>query len=264
MGQRKASVDQIWERRLQRAAELSRSWPWARELLGFFQALTGFQRDLAARLPAPPPPDLGFLVRFFPVLLDLVERQGPAELAGRAQGWRDRGEEEWRKALDSFWRGERGDPVEEFFPKAVLQPHAFELARRSREEKGARPEAELGGTCPFCGHPPAASLLREAAGPEGTARSLLCSLCSLEWGFPRILCPGCQEERPEKLPRTTAEEIPWVRVEACATCRRYLKAVDLTKNPSAEPVADELAAAPLDLLARAEGYEKFEPNLAGI
>ena len=96
------------------------------------------------------------------------------------------------------------------------------------------------------------------------ARSLLCSLCSLEWGFPRVLCPGCREEEPEKLPRFTAQEIPWLRAEACDTCGRYLKAVNLTRNPEAVPIIDELASTPLDVLANGEGYVKLEPNLCGI
>jgi FdhE protein len=109
-----------------------------------------------------------------------------------------------------------------------------------------------------------AGVLREDREAGALRRSLVCSRCAREWDFPRILCPRCREERPEKLPRFAAEEIPWVRLEACDSCRRYLKAIDLSRNPAAEPLVDELGATPLDLAARERGYEKIAPNLAGI
>jgi formate dehydrogenase maturation protein FdhE len=40
--------------------------------------------------------------------------------------------------------------------------------------------------------------------------------------------------------------------------------VDLTKNGLADGVVDEIAAAPLDLWAREQGYSKLEPNLVGM
>jgi FdhE protein len=263
MGRREAPLS-VWDRRLRRAGELAALWPFAREVLGFFRALTEFQRDLGARFPAPLPADAGFLAPFLPSLFDLVERQGPAELAARARVWRGRPREEWERALRSFWRGEEGEPAEQFFPKAVLQPFARELGERWRREESASRAGVPAGACPFCGHPPALSVLREDQEAAAVGRSLFCSLCSLEWSFARVLCAGCREERPEKLPRYAAEEIPWVRVEACDTCRRYLKAVDLTKGPDAEPVVDDLASVPLDVLAREQGYAKLAPNLAGI
>ena len=58
--------------------------------------------------------------------------------------------------------------------------------------------------------------------------------------------------------------LPHVRVEACDTCKRYLKSVDLTTNGLAVPVVDEIAAAPLDLWAAEHGYQKIELNLLGL
>jgi len=254
----------VWERRLERAAALSRLWPFAREVLGFCHALTHFQREVFLRLQARNEVEASFLAQFFPRLSELVERKGPPQLAEKAREWQGQPEEKWKEALTSFWKGERNEPAEEFFSKALLQPHALLLSTRWKE-KGEEPaEASPTDACPFCKHPPAVSILREQSGPDGVARSLLCSLCSLEWGFPRVLCPGCREEEPEKLPRFTAQEIPWLRAEACDTCGRYLKAVDLTRNPEAVPIIDELASTPLDVLANGEGYVKLEPNLCGI
>jgi FdhE protein len=254
----------VWERRLERAAELSSLWPFAREVLGFYRAVTECQSELLLRLPEPSKARVDFLVQFFPSLFELVERKGPPGLIKKAEEARASSEEEWRAALASFWKGERREGLESFFPKALLQPYAFRLALEWRKGEKARAEPSETGACPFCKHPPAVGILREESGPEGVARSLVCSLCSLEWGFPRILCPGCKEEDPDKLPRFTAQEIPWMRLEACETCGRYLKAADSTKDRRAVPLVDEIASTPLDVLAGREGFVKLETNLCGI
>ena len=99
---------------------------------------------------------------------------------------------------------------------------------------------------------------------EGAKRFLMCAECFAEWEFLRVKCPACGEEDKEKLPVYTAEQFPHVRVEACDTCRSYLKAIDLTKNGLAVPEVDEIASAALDVWAKEQGYRKTCPNLFGI
>ena len=53
-------------------------------------------------------------------------------------------------------------------------------------------------------------------------------------------------------------------MEACDTCNRYIKGVDLTRLGLAVPLVDEIAAAPLDLWAQEHGYTKIELNLVGL
>jgi FdhE protein len=55
-----------------------------------------------------------------------------------------------------------------------------------------------------------------------------------------------------------------VRVEACDTCKTYIKAVDLTKYGLAEPVVDEIVTVPLNIWAEEHGYVKLAPNLLGM
>lgn len=62
----------------------------------------------------------------------------------------------------------------------------------------------------------------------------------------------------------TAPNFPHVRVEACDTCRHYMKTVDLAKDSQAVPVVDELATIPLNLWAVEQGYNKSQLNLLGI
>lgn len=264
MGGRKASLREVLERRLYRAGQLAELWPFAREVLEFFGALTQAQMEVLDRLPESIPPDPGFMTSFLSPVLDLVEREGPAGLAASLWPWRERSVEESQRALRAFWAAEPGEPAEQLISKAILLPYALKLASRWTEDEEGQRGAKPQGACPFCRHAPAAGVLREDKGAETTARSLVCSLCSQEWRFARVLCPSCLEERPEKLPRFTADEIPWIRIDACDTCRRYLKSVDFTRNPDAEAAVDELASTPLDILAREEGYEKLERNLMGM
>ena len=77
----------------------------------------------------------------------------------------------------------------------------------------------------------------------------------------RIACPACGETGFESLPVFQAEEFPGTRIDACETCRTYLKTVDLTVTANAIPVVDDLASLPLDLWAREQGYHRIRPNL---
>jgi FdhE protein len=116
--------------------------------------------------------------------------------------------------------------------------------------------------CPFCGEKPSVGVLRGEG--DGAKRSLICSLCATEWDFRRLLCPGCGEESPEKLPVYTAEEFSYVRIEACDSCHNYIKTVDLSRNGLAVPVVDELATVSLNLWAEEHGYTKVQLNLLGM
>jgi formate dehydrogenase maturation protein FdhE len=53
-------------------------------------------------------------------------------------------------------------------------------------------------------------------------------------------------------------------VEACDTCKTYLKSVDLTVEGRAVPEVDEVATAPLDLWAAERDYHKILPNVMGF
>ena len=103
-------------------------------------------------------------------------------------------------------------------------------------------------------HVPLVAVLRE----EG--RSLLCAHCLEEQPFRRMVCAFCGEEDHHKLPVFNAEEFPHIRIEACDTCGRYLKAIDLTRDGRAVPEVDDIASIALDLWAMEQGYARVEPN----
>jgi len=149
-----------------------------------------------------------------------------------------------------------------------LVPELLDLLRRiapAAEGAAGRILAETWAVGrPHAGCVPAVAVLREDLEAVAVRRGLVCAVCAEEKPHARLACPACGEEDPAKLPRFTAREIPWIRIDACDACRTYLKAVDLSKEPDAEPVVDELASTPLDVIARERGYAKITPNLAGL
>lgn len=110
------------------------------------------------------------------------------------------------------------------------------------------------------------SARRGGGGPnnEGAARSLLCAFCALEWPVSRIRCVACGEEDPAKLPNYSAPGHEEARIEACETCRGYVKCIDLTNDARLLPEVDDLASISLDLWAVEQGFQRIEPGLAGI
>ena len=147
--------------------------------------------------------------------------------------------------------------VEAFFTRVLEQP-----VMEQRALSSLAPTDVVQNICPFCGSKPVVAVLRSEG--DGGKRSLVCSRCSLEWSYRRILCPSCGEEDREKLPVFTAAEFDCVRIEACDSCHTYIKCVDLTKNGLAVPVIDELASIVLDLWAEDHGYSKLQPNILGF
>jgi FdhE protein len=99
---------------------------------------------------------------------------------------------------------------------------------------------------------------------DGAKRSLICGLCATEWLYGRIACPNCGETDKEKLPVFIAEQLNYIRVEACDSCNAYIKSIDLTRNGHADPVVDEIATVALNIWADEHGFMKAEPNLLGM
>jgi FdhE protein len=247
--------------RISRASELARRYPAAAGLLDFYGELARFQKPVFAELQANGKTDVLGLARYFPALIDLVERTGTQQLA--AFGTQYLGDAAaQRELLLASWEREPAnelaiDPTARFFARVLLQPYAEYLASRGDVDlKGAA------STCPFCNSRPVAGVLRGEG--DGAKRWLLCSMCATEWPFRRVLCPNCSEENKDRLPVYTAAQFESVRVDACDSCRTYLKSVILTKDGHAIPVVDEIATVALNIWAEEHGYSKLEANLLGM
>lgn len=255
-----------FERRIARARTLAEQSPAAAQVLNFYAEIAAFQKQIfeatAAENLQPNsmrPFDEQLItpaaLHRFPALIALVEQKGPPGLAISARELRQQTPEQWRLLLET---PPNGDLAQHFFARACLQPVAEYLALNSNIQFAGY----TGQLCPVCGDEPQMSVLRPEG--DGGKRSLICAGCATEWEFRRVLCPNCAEANHLKLPRFSAEDFTHVRVEACDTCKHYLKSVDLTLNGLAVPIVDEIAAAPLDLWAAEQGYEKIELNLMGL
>ncbi len=271
-----------WAQRIARARELTTIYPSAADVLTFYAALAELQWGVYTQAKTRGAGgaggfrerlDLSFLVPQFSAFLARIAEPAPPALAATARQMRAYGEVRWAGLLQVAWQptparsSNSGEGIsqsedasglrarETFLARAFVQPFAEYIAERI-PAVAVRSHTP---TCPKCDSEPAVGVLR----PEGQSarRSLICSFCSTEWSFPRGVCAGCGEDRAEQIAIFVAEQFDHVRVEACDTCKTYLKIVDLSRNGLAIPVVDELATLPLTFWAEEHGYTKLQPNL---
>jgi FdhE protein len=195
-----------------------------------------------------------------PALLQLVRAEGPEPLAQAASEWAESPQSAVDERLLASWH----QGSQDFFPKATLQPYGQWLRETNTTPARRLIAVRVENRCPFCGGAPQLSILTGGGDLEGGGRSLLCATCLTPWPFRRVLCASCGEEDEKQLGYFHAPELDHLRVDACDTCRRYLKSVDLTRLGLAIPLVDEVAGAALDLWARERGYQKIEVNLLGL
>jgi formate dehydrogenase accessory protein FdhE len=206
--------------------------------------------------------DLAILRPQVLALLRGLAPAGPEPLAREAAGLLKGPASAIDEMLLAYWGG---SSERQFFPKAILQPYAQWLAEEGVPPTG-RPTTAAENRCPFCGGAPQLSILRLTTDPlaQGGGRTLLCATCMTSWPFRRVLCASCGEDDERKLGYFHSEAEDHLRIDACDSCLRYLKTVDLTRLGVAVPIVDEVAGAPLDAWAREHGYEKIELNLVGL
>jgi formate dehydrogenase accessory protein FdhE len=260
-------VGESWQRRIDRAAALADAHAAGRPLLVAYGELLRLQRDCDETLRRTGDRVTGSLERDLPALrvcvrpmLDAVATIGPPPVAEAARRILDAAEPAIDAMLLTAWHESSG---QQFFPKLVLQPYAHGLASIGRRPTD-RNLVSGKGVCPFCGGAPQLSILVSAGDADGGGRQLVCATCFTTWPFRRMLCAQCGEEDEHRLGYFHSPAFDHLRVDACDTCRHYLKTVDLTRQGNAVPLVDEVAGAPLDLWARDHGYQKIELNLVGL
>jgi FdhE protein len=266
-----------WDQRIERAEALAGTHPFAQEVLRFYKEIASLQKNLYSSFEKifgktfdatgnpllDPDLNLDPILPEFGEFLSRIDAIAPGPIQTAANNLRSQDSTRWRDMIISAWRSSPdfqplpGDG-EALLASMFLQP----LAELVADHTTPQPRSETLAICPLCNGRPLVGVLRPEG--DGAKRSLICSRCATEWAFRRIVCPACGEETVEKLAIYTAEQFAHVRVEACDTCRYYIKTVDLTKNGHAVPIVDELATIPLNLWAHEHDYVKLRPNLLGI
>lgn len=264
----KSPVSVSFEKAAQRAQDLVSDADAAAEPLRFTAGLYRTQGEVAASLQAlhAAHPLSG---RLETDALRLVEplravhryaaRAAPAALAAVARSRLEEPADVAAARLSVYWNGSR-DEREDFLTRAALRPYVEVLVRNQVPVN--RPRSRQ--FCPHCGGPPWIAARRALPSTHGAQRLLLCALCGSEWVVNRIHCPACGEENPERLPSFSTERYPMARIEACETCHRYVKSIDLTLDGRAIPEVDDLVSVGLDLWASEQGFTRIEPGLAGV
>ncbi len=257
----------FWDKQIARATELAGMVDGANELLRFYQHLLPAQAQVYQYCATQIPSLSGDLERDLPMLqpafassLWAVEAAGPPPRIEQAQTLKSASTEDVDRMLLNYWN----DPSDtDFFAKAFLQPYGQFMSSVPGLTNANAASSER--RCPFCGGKPQLSVLQnKEAGAESGNRDLMCAKCLSIWPFRRLVCAHCGEEHPSMLAYFQTPTQDHVRIEACDTCKRYLKGVDLTRLGTAQPLVDEVAAAPLDLWATEHGYTKIELNLVGL
>jgi FdhE protein len=112
------------------------------------------------------------------------------------------------------------------------------------------------GYCPVCGSAPAIAWIEG----EGQ-RYLFCSFCWQKWPLNRTLCPFCGSRDQKGLLYFYSDEEKEYRLDACESCRKYIKTVDTrVLSRRTYPPLEQIASLHLDLKAAESGYTAGLPN----
>lgn len=143
---------------------------------------------------------------------------------------------------------------------AAMQVHFARIAARLDAERLVPVGDAL---CPVCGGPPVASVVVGWQNAANT-RFCTCALCETWWHYVRIRCTVCGTTKG--IGYKQLDGVPSnVQAETCEECHSYVKILHQHKEPSLEPVADDVATLGIDLLVREAGYRRgaFNPYLLG-
>lgn len=142
------------------------------------------------------------------------------------------------------------------FVAAALQVR-WACAASLLEADGFQALAE-GRRCPVCASAPLASVIGPAAEGQST-RYLHCGLCASAWNYVRIKCAACGSTEGVAY-HAIEGSTGAVRAETCDKCHGYVKIMATEKEPTLDPMADDIASTGLDLMVADAGWERPAPN----
>jgi FdhE protein len=221
----------------------------------------------AARANRMPPLDraalraeLAAAIDLLPGLLAGVEMPEPARLGLAALAAAEASDRDWVI----------GNVLADTIPDDSAAPHLF--AALALQVVASRHAALLHveqlvaiapGLCPACGGRHASSLVTENIGAEG-ARYCACATCQTLWNEVRVKCTCCGSTKGITYRSVETDEAT-VKAECCRECGHWVKILYQNKNPSLEPIADDVASLGLDLMMRDSEWRRggYNPFLAG-
>lgn len=182
-----------------------------------------------------------------------------------------------RLALEAIRAAEEDDRrwlltniLNDYIPEDSAAPHLFVAA--AVQVHLARLAATLDaealvpvhvGICPVCGGRPVTSSVMGTQGIENI-RYAACASCATQWNEVRVKCLCCGSTKGISYRSVETIEAT-VKAEVCRECNSWVKILYQVKNPSLDPVADDVGSLGLDILMKDTSFRRggFNPCLAG-
>lgn len=259
--------------------------------LRFLAALTRLQARLADSLPAVTPPDADRVATARAARMPPLDRHALVDdpMLGRtldallAEAAAIDMPAPARLALDALKaatpedrRWLIGNVMDDVIPEDSAAPHLFvaaaiqvHMARLAATLDAGRLVAIRTGVCPACGGKPVSSVVTGVMGAEG-ARYAACACCQTLWNEVRVTCLSCGSNAKVRYQsvedgsgddKTGAQ----IKAETCDDCDSWVKQMAQNRNPSLDPVADDVASLGLDALMKGGRWRRagFDPFLTG-
>ena len=285
----------LFARRAERFAFLAGSGALA-PYLSFLAGLSRVQDGLAQDLTPPDPVPEAQLARARAGRMPPIDRRAmagaPAMAAALDRLLTEAGTldmpEPARLALDAVQAADAetrtwllGNVLSDAISDDMAAPHLFVaaatqvvMAQAAAGLDAERLVAVAVGACPACGGRPVTSSVVEMQGMEGV-RYATCACCATEWNEVRVKCLCCGStkgvgyrglegaEAGDPAPagglRALAAEAT-VKAEVCDECHSWVKILYRNRNPSMDPVADDVASLGLDLRMRETEWRRGGAN----
>ena len=258
--------------------------------LSFLAALCRVQARLAETLPAVTPPDPGIVTRARAAAMPPIDRDAladdpmlaqtldaliaavreiempaPARLALDALAAASAEDRRWLfgNVLDDTIPADSAAP--HLFVAAAVQVHLARLA--ATLDAGALVPIRT-GVCPCCGGKPVSSVVTGVMGAEG-ARYAACAGCQTLWNEVRLTCLACGSTKGIGFraveDATSGDTGAQIKAETCDSCNSWVKQMDQHRNPTLDPIADDVASLGLDALMQSGTWRRagFDPFLIG-
>lgn len=285
----------IFLERTMRFKQLARQNVAASEYMELMAAVTQAQHDCLASFPAVPLPDSSQLEQAkkhglqplsaigwqrdpawqtsLQQLLNAIKKGAPSQVKSVINSLLEATPEEVNAQADLILAGTSAGLNVAFAPfiGAALQVYWVYMVCNT---EGLQSDAlyssmnlNEANVCPCCGSAPVASYTH-SGGKTAGQRYVVCSLCNTQWNMVRIKCTRCLNEDGVSYMSLTNTETPderaakaAVQAESCNKCNSYLKIMHFERNPSVDPVADDIASLQLDILMSEDNKVRHGANL---